>query len=835
VTQVLRVARFRFRATFTHRWAGYLGLVILIALTGGLAMGAIAAGRRTRAAFPAFLASTNPSDLSAEFSGTGNSYDPIAITKVRNLAHVKHVEVFAVLDAGVINPDGSSATDPTRIAIAGSVDGALFDQDRFAVTQGRMANPDRANEVVVSQLVADTLGLHVGQTLTIGIITSDAPTPIPGKRVDLHQRIDATVVGIGKLNSEVVQDDVGRFPTYIVATPALTRSLLDCCVAWTWIGFQLDRGNADVATVEREYVATLAPDVGYQFRVAAQVTDQAQRAIEPEVIALIAFGAIAAAASLVIAGQAIGRQLRTNREDLDVLRALGADSTMITIDALPGIVGAIVLGALLAAGVAIAMSSFAPIGPVRAVDPSPGIAVDWTVIGAGAALLIVGLGGLAVAGAYRNAPHRIARRVGRRTERTSVGARAATASGLPVPAVVGIRFALEPGRGRTSVPVRSAIAGTALAVVLVVATVTFGNSLATLVSHPALYGWDWSYALESTDGYGPIPPLGQSMLDHDPNVAAWTGVYLGTIDIDGQAVPGIFGSTHAELTPPILRGHTFDTADQIVLGAATLAQLHKSLGDTVTLSYGNANGTFSPKQLRIVGTATMPAVGPLDGLHSSMGTGALLSSDVIPAAARDRFGAFSGPNMIFVRFRAGADSATAVKSLQQIADSVNKTMVANTATAGGASIYVLPVQHPAEIVNYRSMGATPTVLAAGLAAGAVAALGLTLTASVRRRRRDLALLKTLGFTRRQLASVVAWQASVAAVIGIVVGVPVGVVLGRWLWILFARQIFAVPQPIVPVWSVVLVAIGALVVANAMAALPGRRAARTPTALLLRAE
>ena len=427
------------------------------------------------------------------------------MTKMRHLAHVKHVESFAVLDAAVLNPDGSAATDPTRIAIAGSVDGALFDQDRFTVTQGRMANPERADEVVVSQLVADTLGLHVGQTLPIGIITSDAPPPAPGKPVNLHQRIDATVVGIGKLNSEVVQDDVGRFPTYIVATPALTRPLLDCCVAWTWSGFQLEHGNADVAAVEREYVAALPPDVGYQFHVTAQVKDQAQRAIEPEVIALIAFGAIAAAASLIIAGQAVGRQLRTNREDLDVLRALGADSSMITVDAVPGIVGAIVLGAVLAAGVAIALSPLGPIGPVRDVDPSPGIAVDWTVIGGGAALLIVGLGGLAVATAYRNAPHRVARRVGRRAERTSVGVRAATASGLPAPAVVGIRFALEPGRGRTSVPVRSAIAGTALAVVLVIATVTFGNSLATLVSHPALYGWDWSYALESTDGYGPIP------------------------------------------------------------------------------------------------------------------------------------------------------------------------------------------------------------------------------------------------------------------------------------------------------------------------------------------
>jgi ABC-type lipoprotein release transport system permease subunit len=106
---------------------------------------------------------------------------------------------------------------------------------------------------------------------------------------------------------------------------------------------------------------------------------------------------------------------------------------------------------------------------------------------------------------------------------------------------------------------------------------------------------------------------------------------------------------------------------------------------------------------------------------------------------------------------------------------------------------------------------------------------------VRRRRRDLALLKTLGFTHRQLASVVAWQASVAAVIGVVLGVPLGIALGRWLWILFARQIFAVPQPTVPLVSVGVIAVGALVLANIVAALPGRSAARTPTALLLRAE
>ena len=127
------------------------------------------------------------------------------------------------------------------------------------------------------------------------------------------------------------------------------------------------------------------------------------------------------------------------------------------------------------------------------------------------------------------------------------------------------------------------------------------------------------------------------------------------------------------------------------------------------------------------------------------------------------------------------------------------------------------------------------MLASALAAGAIVALGLTLAASVRRRRRDLALLKTIGFTQRQLAESVAWQASVAAAIGIVVGIPLGIALGRWLWTLFARQIYAVPEPTVPVLSVALVGLGALVLANVVAAGPARSAARTSTGLLLRDE
>jgi ABC-type antimicrobial peptide transport system permease subunit len=122
----------------------------------------------------------------------------------------------------------------------------------------------------------------------------------------------------------------------------------------------------------------------------------------------------------------------------------------------------------------------------------------------------------------------------------------------------------------------------------------------------------------------------------------------------------------------------------------------------------------------------------------------------------------NGVRLAVVRLRTTIPPAVGLASLQRIAQIVTRRIDADL---GGGTFVVLPVQQPAEIVNYRTMGHTPALLAAALALGAVVALGLTLIASVRRRRRDLALLKTLGFTRRQLVTTVASQATVAALIG----------------------------------------------------------------------
>ena len=118
------------------------------------------------------------------------------------------------------------------------------------------------------------------------------------------------------------------------------------------------------------------------------------------------FGLIAGLAAILIAGQVIGRQLGFWAPEERTLRALGANPFMTAGDALLGIMGAVVVGALVAVAVAVALSPLAPLGPVRPYYPDPGIAFDWTVLGLGVAVLIVVLGSVAIVLAVQRAPQR---------------------------------------------------------------------------------------------------------------------------------------------------------------------------------------------------------------------------------------------------------------------------------------------------------------------------------------------------------------------------------------------------------------------------------------------
>ena len=107
--------------------------------------------------------------------------------------------------------------------------------------------------------------------------------------------------------------------------------------------------------------------------------------------------------------------------------------------------------------------------------------------------------------------------------------------------------------------------------------------------------------------------------------------------------------------------------------------------------------------------------------------------------------------------------------------------------------------------------------------------------SVRRRRRELALLKTIGFNRRQLGATVAWQATILATVGLVLGIPAGLLAGRAVWRLVADGLGVSTTTTVPVPALILTALGAFVLVNLIAFFPARAAARTPPAIALRSE
>jgi hypothetical protein len=844
--RTLAVARYRLRATFARRLGGYLVLVLLIGMIGGVALGSIGAARRNQSAYPKFLASSNPSNVFFSSFSTGgpageNAGFTVTAAAIARLPYVKHVASSGNLLVAPLAPNGA----PELIAVnrldgGGSVDGEYFDQDRAAIVKGRMANPADANQFVATAAAARLLKMHVGQSILFGDYSA-AQTELPNfgtPSVAPTARVDATLVGIFIPNDQVVQDDVDAFQAEFLFTPAFTRMADSTSLQF---GIQLEHGDRDLPALEQQLTHLVPAGSVYEFHQMSLIEARVERVVKPESIALGVFGGIAAVAALVVAGLTISRQLQAGEADLQVLRALGAGPMIAVSEGLVGTLGAVGVGSLLAAAIAIGLSPIAPIGPVRAVYPGLGIAVDWTVIAGGTLVLVGALAAITAALSYRTAPHRVARRSRLAGARTSAVATAAARAGLSAPCVVGVRFALEPGAGRTSVPVRSVLVGSTLAVVTVVATLTFGSGLRTLVSRPALYGWNWTYLLYP--GNQNIPQVALTELDHDPDVAAAAGVSPAQVIIDGQEVPVLIGDPTTEPAPPILSGHAVTGTDQIVLGGATLKQLHKHVGQSVVLTFGspqNAPIYVPPTRLLIVGTATLPAIGYPSSVadHTSMGTGALVSIGIEPPALQKAQSnpdpLQSGPSMVLVRMQRGVSAAAGLANVQRIVSATN-TVLAADPEAAGDTIAALGVQRPAEIVNYRSMGSPPIILASGLALGAIVALAMSLAATVRRRRRDLALLKALGFTHRQLRACVAWQATVAAAAGAVIGIPGGIALGRQVWILFAHSIYAVPEPTVPPLAVILVGFGALLLANLAAALPGRIAANTPPSLVLRAE
>ena len=129
----------------------------------------------------------------------------------------------------------------------------------------------------------------------------------------------------------------------------------------------------------------------------------------------------------------------------------------------------------------------------------------------------------------------------------------------------------------------------------------------------------------------------------------------------------------------------------------------------------------------------------------------------------------------------------------------------------------------------------PTTLAALLGGLALLAVGHALVTAVRRRRHELALLKTLGFNRTQVRATVAWQATTLASVGLVIGIPAGLIVGQFVWRRVADGLGIATTAAIPTLALLITIPAVLVIVNLIALVPARAAANTRPAIALRTE
>jgi hypothetical protein len=409
----------------------------------------------------------------------------------------------------------------------------------------------------------------------------------------------------------------------------------------------------------------------YTFHVTSVAEGQVDRTVRPLSFALAAFGLIALLVALMVSALVIARQIEAGANESRVLREPGASRAAVLADQLVGIESAVVLGSVLAIGVAFALSPLSPLGPVRPVYPTRGVAVDGPVFGVGFAILVALLGATAVLLALRSNATRQREREWRGATAGLGAVQLLAKTGAPISAVTGVRFAFDSGHGPRSVPTRSTLLGTAIAVTIVAAALTFGNGLDSLISHPALYGWNWNYALTSGED---VPPQLLGLLARDSSVQAASGIGFADAQLNGETVPLITIGPRATVAPPLISGHEVEANDQIVLGGATLRALGTHLGGSVVLTYGtpkDAPNYNAPTTLTVVGVATLPAVGCPTCFSPSMGLGGVVSKGLTPAGLERLENGPSptlgGPKMVLIRLKPDANRSVALTSLRRIA------------------------------------------------------------------------------------------------------------------------------------------------------------------------
>jgi hypothetical protein len=778
------------RSELRARWKAWLLLGLLAGATVGVAAAGWAGARRTQRSVPALVAAARLP--TAAILANDPAFGAEQRARIARLPGVTATYPFQLgFTTAVFSPRGMEA-------------GNLFPVDAATVrvlasplVDGRLPDPRRADEVVVDENARDRFGLTIGASMVVGqIVSKSDETPPqfepPGGARNFRQKM--TVVGISKSTSSDVAwtPSSGFYRKYGAHMPPIINEFIDLRDGTKG----LPAFTKGVTTIMGRPLNVEAVDDLYGIRKARSVTD-----LERDGLLLFALAALLGGGVLV--GQALVRAVSASASDLPTWRAMGADRPLaLRALVIPAVTSALI-GALTTVVVAIALSSRFPLGTARTYDLDLGTHADWLVLGVCAAGVLVAVLAIAAAGAW----WRVTRPARESTRPSYVDRLVAPMSRAPA-LMIGARLAGEPGRGRRAVPVRSALVGAIAGVIGVVGCLTFRAGIEDAVHQPRRSGVVWNFELAAGEAH--LPATLVRAVSRDRDVAAAVDTWWErAVPVNGNPVP-MFGTKPVKGAMPfvVLRGRTPVGPDEVAFAPTTMRELGLTVGDRVTV------GTDASHRARVVGEVLLPVTSHTDYDQSGWMTDRGLS------AATGGQPSDNGEDYLLVRWRPGADAAAARHRLEKLA---------------GNDVFSQRSTLPVAVADLARMEDLPLALGGFFALLACATVAHALVTTVRRRRHDLAVLRAVGFTRRQTRGAIAWQSTLLAVAGIVVGVPIGIAVGRIAWRWLADDFPLVYAPPLALLAVVGVAAVALAVANALAAGPAHVATRIRPAEALRVE
>jgi hypothetical protein len=782
---VLAIARSEIRA----RWLGLVLIGLLAGLVGAVSVSGIALARRTTTAYERLGEATEVEDSSGMILHYPElADDVIALPEVTDswvggmgIANIEGENTFL----GIIAGPRSTTGIKEPLVLEGRLPGASEDPDVI--------------EIALRDDFQREFAVPIGTKVPVRFLSEGDLIRFDTGFEDGHvhgPEAVMEVVGTVRLAADYARTQPA------LASEAALESHPEAFIGTTF--FVTLEDGADGFPAFEEAAEGLAdgrplPPEAAEFTVIdAYDTSLAEAAIDNTAILLGRALMIFAVSTAVVGGiaviQALARHHAATARAREVEQALGLTRTQqAAARLLSGLVPTLIATALTAIG-ALTAARIEPIGAVHLYEPRPGVAVNVAVVGLGVLTVFVAmLATTTLTGAFR----RTDGADGRTVRESRVVNRVTRVGGSP-PTVLGLRFALEPGQGARAVPVRSAITGAVVGIAGVVAGLVFVSSLDRLVDSPARSSIPFDVGIADVT----VEDLEAEVMD-DPLVGDVSAITTAPLSIEGLRVDGhAMEDLRGALDVGIEDGRLPRTPDEIALGLRVARDLDVGVGDTVTARRGDG----SDRELAVVGTAVVPTFN-----GEELGTNALMTPEglVESATAAPFYGAA-------VNAAPGADVDELIEQL-------------------ASRFEADPQRIPTAVQNLEELGGLPAGVAAIVGSIGVLALANALVVAVRRRRRDLAVIRAMGFTRRQTAVAVVVMALAIVAIGVAVGVPVGMAVGASIWRATASGAFVLSDASFRWELLILPVVGAAVIALIAATIPARQAAAQSSAEGLRAE